>query len=932
MHVQAHTVHSHTPTLTVIEPRGLAVRSVGYCRSAIAEAADERINRTVYDSAGRAIAQWDPRLLTDASAPANLTTTYSLSGKALSTISVDAGWRVSLLGEADQPVQGWASRGGRRWTDYDNQLRPLAVFEQAVDGEPRCMERLGYGGADPAFAAHNQCGQLIRHDDSAGTQLFAAFGLVGGVLEQTRHFLRELDSPNWPELAADRDKLLEPGAGATTRSRFNPQGEALEQIDAQGHRQFFRQTVAGQLREVRLQLKNDLAPNTLVSAIQYNAHGQTERETAGNGVLTTLEYAAEDGRLSRLQAKRGTDTLQNLRYAYDPVGNVLSIEDAALPIRYFANQRMEPINRYRYDSLYQLIEATGWEAGSANQGPSSSATADPGVVGNYRQTYRYDAGNNLLELTHVGPQNPGHRMVAAAHSNRCLPVRNGVELGEDDFRNGFDANGNLLNLQAGQALSWDLRNQLQEVRPVERDSGLDDSERYFYGADGMRVRKVRSMQTSARTLTSEVRYLPNLELRSHSGTGEVFQVISAQVGRSSVRVLHWEAGRPAEIANDQQRYSVTDHLGSSAVELDQDAKTISQERYYPFGGTAWADGEAVQVSYKTVRYSGKERDATGLYYYGFRYYVAWLQRWLNPDPAGKIDGMNVYRFVRNSPLTWVDDDGREPKKFRGEANDRIERELAKSEMNSKILARGLSELGAQGVQQKKMMEKVRHAQHLSVEILESAITAISVQPRSQVSNAFIKGLLGGVDVSDSIAKSIEQGLNKILASQRSRLEDGNDQLVIYECNSNASRGESAFVVPTDEHRRIFIRKDAVESSDVSGLAHLLIHEESHLRLKTMDIYYTFSSIFGFPASDKEMMVSLKPSMVASINIARLGEKSSYLEDDGFPFKVAKIGLEEREGSAPMEKIILKNADTWPVLAFALGGHQITSRYAHTKGC
>ena len=234
-----------------------------------------------------------------------------------------------------------------------------------------------------------------------------------------------------------------------------------------------------------------------------------------------------------------------------------------------------------------------------------------------------------------------------------------MEPGEEDFRNGFDANGNLLNLQPGQALSWDLRNQLSEVRPVERDAGLDDLESYLYGADGMRVRKVRSTQSNTQTLTAEVRYLPSLELRNHSGTGEKLQVISVQAGRSSVRVLHWEAGRPADIANDQQRYSLSDHLGSSTVELDQAAQIISQERYYPFGGTAWANGAAVQVSYKTVRYSGKERDATGLYYYGFRYYVAWWQRWLNPDPAGGVDGLNLYCMVRNNPVTLSDPDGLE---------------------------------------------------------------------------------------------------------------------------------------------------------------------------------------------------------------------------------------------------------------------------------
>jgi RHS repeat-associated protein len=55
-----------------------------------------------------------------------------------------------------------------------------------------------------------------------------------------------------------------------------------------------------------------------------------------------------------------------------------------------------------------------------------------------------------------------------------------------------------------------------------------------------------------------------------------------------------------------------------------------------------------------MRYSGKERDATRLYYYGFRYYAPWLQRWINPDPAGEVDGLNRYRFVRNNPLNHSD--------------------------------------------------------------------------------------------------------------------------------------------------------------------------------------------------------------------------------------------------------------------------------------
>uniref|UniRef100_UPI0010357176 RHS repeat domain-containing protein n=1 Tax=Pseudomonas sp. Sample_10 TaxID=2448269 RepID=UPI0010357176 len=325
------------------------------------------------------------------------------------------------------------------------------------------------------------------------------------------------------------------------------------------------------------------------------------------------------------------------------------------------NQRIEPVNRYVYDSLYQLTEACGWEAGSASKGPHFSTFDDPAPRANFRQVYRYDAGGNLLELTHEGPQNHGHRMLAAAHSNRCLPVLEGVEPDEDDFRRGFDGNGNLLKLQPGQALAWDLRNQLGEVRPVVRDSGVNDRERYVYGADGMRLRKVRETLAHARTLVAETRYLPSLELRKYSGTGEVLQVISVQAGRSSVRVLHWDSEPPKDSANDQYRYHLNDHLGSCTLELDDDGEVISQERYHPFGTTAWFAGRGeVEASYRTVRYSGKERDATGFYYYGFRYYVAWWQRWLNPDPAGDVDGMNLFNMVGNQPVVFRDEQGLAP--------------------------------------------------------------------------------------------------------------------------------------------------------------------------------------------------------------------------------------------------------------------------------
>ncbi|WP_306108827.1 RHS repeat domain-containing protein [Pseudomonas sp. H3(2019)] len=629
---------------------------------------ETRVTHQRFDTAGRPVASRDPYLFalaqTDASVPANLCQIFSLSGVPLATQSVDAGWRLALPGEAGQAVERWDGRGSHSRTEYDELLRSVAVQERGADVAEHTLERFSYAGADADAAAHNRCGLLIRHDDPAGTLHLLDLSLSGAPLQQRRHFLLSTDAPDWPINVAERDALLETVNGATTWNSYAPSAEPLSQTDALGNRQAFAYTVAGQLKNTRLTLAGDgQIEKVLVSAIHYNPFGQVESETAGNGVITAHRYDPANGRLTNLSAHKADGTpLQDLSYTYDPVGNVLSIKDAAQPTRYFNNQRIEPIKTYRYDTLYQLIEATGWEANTSRGGPAlldlHPLPPDPKQIANYTQTCHYDAGGNLLDLLHVGAHAHGRTLTRARYSNRCLPDRNDRPPTEDELAAAFDANGNLCELQAGQPLSWDLRNQLQQVRPVVREDAEDDRERYIYDSGGQRVRKVRTSQTNARTLTSEVRYLPSVEVRTHRGTGEILHVIIASAGSNSVQVLHWVARQPDDLANDQVRYSLGDHLKSSTLELDQQAGLISQEWYYPFGGTAcWAGRSATEATYKTVRYSGKERDATGLYYYGFRYYAPWLQRWINPDPAGPVDGLNFYRMVRNNPITLFDPDG-----------------------------------------------------------------------------------------------------------------------------------------------------------------------------------------------------------------------------------------------------------------------------------
>ncbi|WP_236427031.1 RHS repeat-associated core domain-containing protein [Pseudomonas syringae] len=812
-------MHAHTPKLMVCEARGLIVRLVLLHRTETAEVAVSRVTRQRFDPAGRMITATDPRLTSP-----NQRTVYSLGGSTLATESVDAGWRVALFGEAGQVLNDWDARGSERQFEYDLLLRTANIVEQN-----RCAERFTYGQADAA--GHNQCNQLIRHDDTAGSRLLPDYGLLGAVLSETRHFMLVSAGPDWPPAEPDRDALLEP-VGLQSRWAFNAQGEALAQTDAMANTQAFGMTVAGQLKAASLTLAGASPPQTLVGDIHYNAFNQVEQETAGNGVVSRYTYDQQDGRLTELSAVSADGTvLQKLDYDHDPVGNVLLVSDTSQADRYCDNQLIEPISRFAYDTLYQLIEASGREVrNSASHGPALPGlqpipTLDPCQVSNYTQSYSYDTAGNLLQMRHEGAHNFTRNMHVAPDNNRSLPDDDG----EVDFATSFDANGNLLQLLRGQVMGWDVRNQLQRITTVQREDGPNDEERYVYDGQGQRCRKISTAQASGRTLINEVRYLPGLEIRT-TADGEILHVITAQAGRSSVRVLHWDAGKPGAIANDQVRYSLSDHLGSSTLELDQQGGLISQESYYPFGGTAWwAARSAVEAKYKTVRYSGKERDASGLSYYGFRYYASWFYRWISPDPAGPINGLNLFIFVGNMPITHNDLDGRV---YEG-TGDFIENAIHSK--GDTILFRGLSEFPEE------LRGKLTDALEETHNIYQNALSMINQYPSK--TTRIMRSFYGyeHKNMKTHIVKSWAQS-HSLVSDYKTGL--GSDKFIGITASNNQ---EAAYIFREDPLGRIAVNTNQMEKKQ---LAITLGHEISHLKSvngfsgtgpESEDYFYIFES-------------------------------------------------------------------------------------------
>ncbi|MFS2223632.1 RHS repeat-associated core domain-containing protein, partial [Pantoea sp. B65] len=188
---------------------------------------------------------------------------------------------------------------------------------------------------------------------------------------------------------------------------------------------------------------------------------------------------------------------------------------------------------------------------------------------------------------------------------------------------------------------------------------------YRYGSDGMRISKVSRRQSGNSLQTQRVTYLPGLERHtSHTGEtlkAELHTLTAGEAGAAQVRLLHWQSGLPAGISNNSLRYSYDNLTGSSGLEVDAQGELISQEEYYPYGGTAIRTARSqAEAEYKTRRYSGKERDASGLYYYGYRYYQCWAGRWLSADPAGNLAGLNLYIMVINNPVSYRDPDGLMP--------------------------------------------------------------------------------------------------------------------------------------------------------------------------------------------------------------------------------------------------------------------------------
>jgi RHS repeat-associated protein len=96
-----------------------------------------------------------------------------------------------------------------------------------------------------------------------------------------------------------------------------------------------------------------------------------------------------------------------------------------------------------------------------------------------------------------------------------------------------------------------------------------------------------------------------------------------------------------------------DGNGNVVEYVSADGTIAAHYEYSPFGETVIQTGPLADTF--SFRFSTKywENEAK-LYYYGYRFYVPSVGRWMNLDPVGIRGGVSLYGFTRNSPCVFRD--------------------------------------------------------------------------------------------------------------------------------------------------------------------------------------------------------------------------------------------------------------------------------------
>ncbi len=270
---------------------------------------------------------------------------------------------------------------------------------------------------------------------------------------------------------------------------------------------------------------------------------------------------------------------------------------------------------YNYDKLYQLTFVDYNDGNSTN--------------------YYYDSLGNSTKLTNGGTTN---------YSHNSLNQYDAVGPVGSETPYSYDRNGNLTD-DGTYLYYYDCENRLTDVN----DQSDNPVVSYKYDFAGRRVKKtIHDSQT-----TIHYTYDGGQVIAEYDGDGVLLRKFVYGPG----------IDEPIAMANYAGGFAIYyyhyDGLGSVVALSDSNANIVEKYEYDVFGAATIRDtNDAIRNTSlygNPYMFTGRRYDSeTGLYYYRFRYYNPEIGRFLQTDPIRYAAGLNLYTYVLNNPVNWVD--------------------------------------------------------------------------------------------------------------------------------------------------------------------------------------------------------------------------------------------------------------------------------------
>ncbi|EKT4524298.1 hypothetical protein QEM13_003586, partial [Pseudomonas putida] len=342
---QSDALHAGTPAVSG------TFRTLSLLRTPQAARAPARVlvSRTVVCPFSRTTRLFGTRALNNsATGNADAVTVSGLASQPLCLHTADGDAAFTLPDVAGRPLWSRNAQGTVSTAAYEAANaggRPLSLSETALGAAVgRVREQYTYAPlAEAKWQALNLAGSQVELRNNAGISRPLSISLTGQPLASEQRLLKpEIETPDWATTTADDTE-----APLRIIGTYDATGAPLATTNAAGVTSLIDYAINGAVAQTRLAYTEQGSVKEVVTLkdIRYRADGVVLAQTAGNGVIDRYEYDPKTQLLRRHLTERPKGhpqeplIISDLHYRYDPVGNILSLEDQGADPTWHANQQ-----------------------------------------------------------------------------------------------------------------------------------------------------------------------------------------------------------------------------------------------------------------------------------------------------------------------------------------------------------------------------------------------------------------------------------------------------------------------------------------------------------------------------------------------------------------------------------------------------------------